>query len=484
VAQPRLTLISAIPSFDHAHLLVAGDVMLDRYWVGPTSRISPEAPVPVVQIRKDETRPGGAANVALNAAALGVKTHLLGVVGRDEPARLLREALSAKSIAPDFIEAGDRPTITKLRIMSRNQQLIRLDFEESLSVAGAFDRAAYQARYQMALMDSDVVILSDYGKGTLCDVAELIAAARAQNKPVLIDPKGSDYRAYRGATLLTPNMGEFEAVVGKCRDDADLVERGEKLRVELDLAALLVTRSEHGMTLIQPGREPLHLPTEAREVFDVTGAGDTVIATLGAALAAGQDLAHACRLANIAAGIVVGKIGTATVSTAELQRAISHQHENDSAVLAEDDLLQLVADAKSRGETVVMTNGCFDLLHVGHVKYLEAAKKLGDVLIVAVNGDDSVKRLKGETRPLNKCEDRMRMLAALKSVDWVVPFAEDTPARLIGRVLPDLLVKGGDYKPEQVAGYDDVTRNGGQVVILDFYDGYSTTRIIERARSK
>ncbi|MGH8461363.1 MAG: bifunctional D-glycero-beta-D-manno-heptose-7-phosphate kinase/D-glycero-beta-D-manno-heptose 1-phosphate adenylyltransferase HldE [Stenotrophobium sp.] len=477
-------MINAIPDFSKARLLVAGDVMLDRYWVGATSRISPEAPVPVVQIRKDETRPGGAANVALNAASLGVKAHLLGVVGKDEAADLLRVSLDEKGVAADFVQADERPTIAKLRIMSRNQQLIRLDFEESLSVAGAFDREAYQMRFRLALSGSDVVILSDYGKGTLCDIEALIAEARKQNKPVLIDPKGSDYRPYRGATLLTPNMTEFEAVVGKCRDEAEIVAKGEKLRAELDLAALLITRSEHGMTLLQPGHSPLHLPTEAREVFDVTGAGDTVISTLGAALAAGQDLAHACRLANMAAGIVVGKLGTATVSTAELQRAIRHQHEDDSGVLGEDELLQRVAEARAQGETVVMTNGVFDLLHVGHAKYLESAKKLGDVLIVAVNSDDSVKRLKGPTRPLNKCEDRMRMLASLKSVDWVVPFTEDTPARLIGRVLPDLLVKGGDYTPEQIAGYEAVTGNGGKVVVLDFHQGHSTTRLIEKASGK
>ena len=475
-------MINTIPNFDRARLLVAGDVMLDRYWTGPTSRISPEAPVQVVQIRKDETRPGGAANVALNAAALGVKTHLLGVVGKDEPANLLRKALSAQKIAPDLVETADRPTITKLRILSRNQQLIRLDFEESLSVAGAFDRDAYLMRYKIALSDVDVVILSDYGKGTLADVAELVKAARELKKPVLIDPKGSDYSAYRGATLLTPNMTEFEAVVGKCQDEAEIVTKAEKLRAELDLEALLVTRSEHGMTLIQPGHAPLHLPTQAREVFDVTGAGDTVIATLGAALAAGQDLAHACRLANLAAGIVVGKIGTATVSPAELQGALKATHGEDSGVLDEELLVQRVTEAKARGETVVMTNGCFDLLHVGHVKYLEAARKLGDVLIVAVNDDASVRRLKGPTRPLNACEDRMRMLASLKCVDWTVSFSEDTPARLIGRVLPDLLVKGGDYKPEQVAGYDAVNAHGGKVVILDFYQGYSTTKIIERAQ--
>jgi D-beta-D-heptose 7-phosphate kinase/D-beta-D-heptose 1-phosphate adenosyltransferase len=473
---------ASLPDFSKARLLVAGDVMLDRYWTGPTQRISPEAPVPVVRIQKNESRPGGAANVALNAAALGVKTRLLGVVGKDEPAKLLREALGGQGVVAAFLDSSDKPTITKLRVMSRNQQLIRLDFEESLSVVGAFNRKALVQQFRSALEESRVVILSDYGKGTLADVAELVAAARAAKKPVLIDPKGADSRPYKGATLLTPNLGEFEAVVGKCADDNDLVTRGEKLRAELDLDALLITRSEQGMTLIQPRHAPMHLPAEAREVYDVTGAGDTVIATLGSALAAGYDLAHSARLANLAAGIKVGKLGTATVSLPELQRASRRGHEDDSGVLNESQLLERVGEARAHGETIVMTNGVFDLLHTGHVRYLEAAKKLGDVLIVAVNDDDSVQRLKGKGRPLNKAVDRMRVLAALKCTDWVVPFSEDTPARLISRVLPDLLVKGGDYKPEQIAGYDAVTRNGGQVVVLDFHAGYSTTRLIDRMK--
>ena len=475
-------MITAIPDFSKGRVLVAGDVMLDRYWIGPTQRISPEAPVPVVRIQKDETRLGGAANVALNVASLGARSTLLGVVGNDKAAKLLTAAAQSREVTPVFVTSGDKPTITKLRVMSRNQQLIRLDFEESLSTVGGFDRAAFIANFKVQLSDADAVILSDYGKGTLMDVAELIQLARAHQRHVLIDPKGSDYRAYSGATLLTPNMTEFEAVVGKTHHDADIVEKGENLRRELKLDALLVTRSEHGMTLIQPNHAPLHLPAEAREVFDVTGAGDTVIATLGAALAAGQDLAHACRLANLAAGIVVGKIGTATTTVRELERAIRHGHDDDSAVLGERELLERVMDARSRGEVVVMTNGCFDILHVGHVKYLEAARKLGDVLVVAVNDDDSVKRLKGPARPLNTVADRMKMLASLQCVDWVVPFSEDTPARLIGKVLPDLLVKGGDYAPNEVAGYDAVTRNGGQVVILDFHKGYSTTSLIERAK--
>lgn len=476
-------MIATVPDFSKARVLVAGDVMLDRYWVGPTSRISPEAPVPVVRIQKDETRPGGAANVALNVAALGGKAQLLGVVGRDEAAQLLADESHAAGVLPDFLVSPDRPTITKLRILSRNQQLIRLDFEESLSVSGAFDRDAWLMRYKLALTDMQAVILSDYGKGTLADVSALIAYAREQKKIVLIDPKGNDYRPYIGATLLTPNMSEFEAVVGKTRGEADIVEKGENLRRELNLDALLVTRSEHGMTLIQPGQAPLHLPTEAREVFDVTGAGDTVIATLGAALAAGQSMAQACKLANVAAGVVVGKIGTATVSSEELNTALHHGQTEHGAVLTEDALVERVKKAKAAGQTVVMTNGCFDILHVGHVKYLEAAKRLGDLLVVAVNTDESVKILKGPTRPLNNCEDRMNMLAALKCVDMVVAFSEETPARLIGKVLPDLLVKGGDYKPEQVAGYEAVTKNGGQVLALDFHQGYSTTRLIEKARS-
>ncbi|MDI3259375.1 MAG: bifunctional D-glycero-beta-D-manno-heptose-7-phosphate kinase/D-glycero-beta-D-manno-heptose 1-phosphate adenylyltransferase HldE [Sinobacteraceae bacterium] len=476
-------MLTALPDFSSARVLVAGDVMLDRYWAGPTARISPEAPVPVVRVQQDETRPGGAANVALNVTALGGAVRLLGVVGRDEAARTLRERLQAQGVETDFLEANGAPTITKLRVLSRHQQLIRLDFEESLGAVGAFDRSALLASFRRALGETAVAVLSDYGKGTLTDAAELITAARAARRPVLIDPKGADWRPYAGATLLTPNLSEFEAVVGHCTDEAQLVEKAENLRRGLKLDALLVTRSEHGMSLIAPGHPPLHLPAQAREVYDVTGAGDTVIAVFAAALAAGHDYAHAARVANLAAGIVVGKLGTATVSPAELSSAIRRTHEEDSGVLGEEELLERVAAARAQGQVVVMTNGCFDLLHAGHVRYLEAAKKLGDVLIVAVNDDASVKRLKGPSRPLNKVEDRMRLLAALKCVDWVVPFAEDTPERLIRRVRPDLLVKGGDYKPEQIAGYQAVIDNGGQVVILDYHPGYSTTHLLERVRS-
>ena len=405
-------MISAVPSFTNTRLLVVGDVMLDRYWYGPTSRISPEAPVPVVRIERDETRPGGAANVALNVAALGGSVRLLGVVGRDEAARVLRNEMLRGGLETDLLESAQHPTITKLRVLSRNQQLIRLDFEEGLG--GAFDRAEFLRRYQSVLSDVQAVILSDYGKGTLVDAPALISAARAAQRPILIDPKGQDYRPYAGATLLTPNHSELEAVVGSCPDDATIVSKGMQLLEDLALEALLVTRSEQGMTLLVPGHPPLHLPAQALEVYDVTGAGDTVIAALGASIAAGQDFAQAARVANLAAGIVVGKLGAASAAPEELARALRRQHEGDSAVLSEEDLIERVEHVRRQGQVVVMTNGCFDILHMGHVRYLEAARRLGDVLVVAVNDDTSVRRLKGAERPLNPLADRMRMLAALK----------------------------------------------------------------------
>lgn len=471
-----------LPDFSKTRLLVAGDLMLDRYWSGPTQRISPEAPVPVVRVGRDESRPGGAANVALNLAALGANASVIGVVGRDPGATSLTNQLKRVGVEVDFIEAPRLPTITKLRVLSRNQQVIRLDFEESYAGEHAFDRARLIERFTVGLEKAQVAVLSDYAKGTLVDAPALIAQCVALGKPVVIDPKGTDFARYRGATLLTPNVPELEAVMGPCRDERAILEKGARLLNDLQLQALLVTRSEKGMSLIRPGKPPLHLPTEAREVFDVTGAGDTVIAALAGAMAAGMDLGDAVRLANVAAGIVVGKLGTATASRAELELALHRPPPGEERLLTEDQLVVAVAAARARGQSVVMTNGVFDLLHVGHVRYLEAARELGDLLVVAVNEDESVKRLgKGPGRPINACADRMRVLAGLRCVDYVVPFSEDTPERLIERVLPDVLVKGGDYKPEQIAGYAAVKAGGGEVVVLDYHDGYSTTSMVQRS---
>ncbi|SDO33208.1 bifunctional D-glycero-beta-D-manno-heptose-7-phosphate kinase/D-glycero-beta-D-manno-heptose 1-phosphate adenylyltransferase HldE [Vreelandella arcis] len=464
-----------LTALEHGRVLVVGDVMLDRYWHGGTSRISPEAPVPVVRVEDADDRPGGAANVALNIAALGAHVALAGVVGTDENAELLKTRLADSNVSTHFQCSADIPTITKLRVMSRNQQLLRLDFEQRLD---GVDTSDLITQVEQALPSCDVMILSDYGKGTLNQVEKLISSARAQGKRVLIDPKGSDFSKYRGASLITPNLTEFEAIVGACHSDAELARRGEALRVELELEALLITRSEKGMTLICDGQDPLHLPTRAQEVFDVTGAGDTVIGLMGLALASGHALAEAMMLANLGAGLVVAKPGTATLSIAELYTALHGDKLAEYGVIGQPSLIEAVRAAQHRGERVVMTNGCFDILHAGHVAYLEQAKRLGERLIVAVNDDASIGRLKGPKRPINPLNRRMQVLAGLGAVDWVVAFSDDTPQALIEAVLPDILVKGGDYLPEDIAGGEAVIASGGEVKVLGFEDGVSTTAMI------
>ena len=468
------------PMFERGRVLVVGDIMLDRYWHGPTARVSPEAPVPVVRITDSDDRPGGAANVALNLAALGCAVDLVGAVGADEAADILDAQLQAAGVALHLVRCPDKPTITKLRILSRNHQLLRLDFEEPLDVA---DVAVLPERVAAALPGCGLLLLSDYAKGSLQDPAALIAGARELGIPVLVDPKGSDFGRYRGATLLTPNLGELEAVVGPCADEATLCTRGLALIRELELGALLITRGEQGMTLLRPGHPELHLPARAREVYDVTGAGDTVIAVLAGALAAGAALPEAVAHANLAAGIVVGKLGTATVSAPELRHALRNERDLTTGVLNLDQLLVEVAEARARGERIVFTNGCFDLLHAGHVNYLRQARALGDRLIVAVNDDASVRRLKGEGRPLNTVARRMAVLAGLEAVDWVVSFAEDTPEALLERLRPEILVKGGDYRDDQVVGWRIVAGYGGEIRTLGLVEGCSTTALVEQIRA-
>ncbi|KWU02197.1 MAG: bifunctional D-glycero-beta-D-manno-heptose-7-phosphate kinase/D-glycero-beta-D-manno-heptose 1-phosphate adenylyltransferase HldE [Vibrio toranzoniae] len=465
-----------LPDYSQSGVLIVGDVMLDRYWYGPTGRISPEAPVPVVKVENNEERPGGAANVAMNIASLGGHAHVVGLTGKDEPAEVLKDTLAALKVKCDFVELKDYPTITKLRVMSRGQQLIRLDFEEKFENT---DPELILSRMEQALPNVRSVILSDYAKGALEHVQSFIQKARAANVPVFIDPKGADLERYRGATLLTPNMAEFELVAGKVKSEEDLIEKGIALIEKYDFEALLVTRSEHGMTLLRKGQAPFHLPTQAKEVYDVTGAGDTVISVLAASVAAGKPLDEACALANAAAGVVVGKLGTSTLSTIELAEAIHGSQDTDYGVISEAALVEAVKRARAKGEKVVMTNGCFDILHAGHVSYMNHAAELGDRLIVAVNTDESVKRLKGPGRPVNPTDRRMAVLAGLGAVDWVVPFSEDTPQRLISEVLPSILVKGGDYKPEEIAGGAEVIAAGGEVKVLNFEDGCSTTEIIK-----
>lgn len=468
-----------VPDFNDACVLVAGDVMLDRYWFGPAGRISPEAPVPVVNVNSVQERPGGAANVAANLASLGVNTRLIGITGDDEAAGRLQSLTEAQGIETRLQRDPGFNTVTKLRVLSRNQQLIRLDFDPH----PASHRAAIAGTALDELLDGvDAVVLSDYGKGALAEVAVLIQRCRDARVPVLVDPKGGDFQRYSGASVITPNLAEFTMVAGPGRDDEDFVRRGEALRAALDLDHLLVTRSDRGMILFSQDGAVVNLPAEAREVFDVTGAGDTVIAVAAASVAIGLAMDQAAALANLAAGLVVRKLGVAGVTASELRLAQHQRGKGGRGILDEAALTVAIGQARDRGERVVMTNGCFDLIHAGHVAYLEEAKALGDRLVVAVNDDASVGRLKGAGRPLNTLADRLAVLSGLAAVDWVVAFSEDTPERLICHLLPDLLVKGGDYRPEDIAGSDCVWRNGGQVRVLSYREGNSTSALLARLR--
>ncbi|MBN1684622.1 MAG: bifunctional D-glycero-beta-D-manno-heptose-7-phosphate kinase/D-glycero-beta-D-manno-heptose 1-phosphate adenylyltransferase HldE [Gammaproteobacteria bacterium] len=467
-----------IPDFSPVHILIMGDVMLDRYWHSDVERISPEAPVPVARVAKIEDRIGGAGNAALNAASLGTQVTLLGITGQDQHARDLEALLKKAHIAHGLIKTQNKPTITKIRIMNKNQQLLRTDFEQNFQEEGQEELLSlYQSKLNTNI---DVVILSDYGKGTLKNPRRFISLAKAQNIPILVDPKSPDFSNYAGCTILKPNMKEFKAAVGLIETEKDIAEKAQNIMLAYDIAHILLTRGSQGMTLLSKNEPEIHIPAQAKEVYDVSGAGDTAIAVLGAGIAVKMKLIDAVRLSNAAAGIVIGKLGTATVSIPELHYAIK---ENSSGgVLNEDQLMLAVNHVKALGEKIIMTNGCFDILHAGHVHYLEQAKALGDRLIVAVNSDDSVRRLKGKERPINSLARRMAVLAGLSAVDWVIPFSEDTPERLICKVLPDVLVKGGDWHPEQIAGSKCVLANGGEVKSLDFVEGHSSTAIIEKIR--
>ena len=471
-----------MPALQDARVLVVGDIMLDRYYHGETSRISPEAPVAVVNVEGQEDRPGGAGNVALNLAALGAAATLMGVVGRDPTADSLRERLAAAGVRCDFFESSKKPTITKLRVISKHQQLLRLDFEKEFDVS---DTSGIADSVEEKLLNSQILVLSDYSKGTLRAPADLIAIARRLKVPVIVDPKGKDFEKYRGATLITPNLPEFEAVVGVCKTEEELVDKGHNLMSSLQLESILITRGENGMTLLRSDASELHLPAKAQEVYDVTGAGDTVVAVLAAVLAVAktlsqQSLADATRIANLAAGLAVGKLGTAAISGPELRRAVRDEQNSGKGVMSAAQLEATVRDAKADGERIVFTNGCFDVIHAGHVGYLTEARQLGDRLVVAINDDLSVARLKGSGRPINPVDRRMAVLAGLEAVDWVVSFDSDTPESLLKELRPDVLVKGGDYAIEGVVGGDFVKSYGGDVKVLNFIDDCSTSAIVDK----
>ncbi|MCF6767191.1 bifunctional D-glycero-beta-D-manno-heptose-7-phosphate kinase/D-glycero-beta-D-manno-heptose 1-phosphate adenylyltransferase HldE [Thiotrichales bacterium 19S11-10] len=466
-------------SLKNASVLVVGDVMLDRYWEGKVKRISPEAPVPVVHVGHVEQCAGGAGNVALNITALMGKAYLCGCIGDDEAGDTLKNALTDAGVQVHFTKTK-LPTITKLRVISQQQQLLRLDFEEGFH---GIDKSALVNEVEMQIKNVDAVILSDYAKGTLSDPRSLIQIAKKHKTPVLVDPKGKDFEPYRGATMITPNMKEFEAVVGACKDENDIRLKALALIKTLDIEAMLITRSEKGMMLVHKTGIAYNIPTKAKEVFDVTGAGDTVISVMGMALAQGIDYQEAIQLANTAAGVVVGKLGTATLSLEELYHALNESAQILSGALTEEEVKQAMKQAHLQGERIVFTNGCFDILHKGHVDYLKEAKALGDRLVIGVNTDASVTKLKGPSRPIVPLKDRMELLSSLECVDWVVAFDEETPKRLIATLLPDILVKGADYEIKDIAGAQEVLDNGGEVKTITLTEGRSTTTIIQKIQS-
>ncbi len=465
-------------------VLVVGDLMLDEYLWGKAERISPEAPVQVVEVTREDMRLGGAGNVINNLVALGCKVAALSVIGGDNNGALLQHAFTGKGVdVSGVFEDPKRPTSKKTRVVAANQQIVRIDRETRDDISAEFEeRVINFARERMG--EFQVILISDYAKGVLTPktLAGIIAAARDANVPVVVDPKGNDYGRYRGATVLTPNRKEAEiaARVG-INDDESLREAARILLEQVELSALLVTRSEKGMSLFRREGEAIHIPTVAREVYDVTGAGDTVLAVLGLALACGRDIADSARLANIAAGIAVGKVGTSTVSPSEIIDEVSHGHRDCDTKIKNLDVLAAIVDAeKKKGKRIVFTNGCFDLLHAGHVKYLQKARSFGDLLVLGLNSDASVRRLKGEKRPLIGETERAHILAALDCVDFVVLFGEDTPLKLIETLKPVVLVKGADYTPEGVVGKNVVESYGGRVELVEFVDGKSTTNIIEK----
>lgn len=468
---------TSLPDFSKINILVAGDLMLDRYWTGSAERISPEAPVPVVLVQGFEERPGGAGNVARSIATLGGKCALAALVGVDEAADQLEKLLHQEKVMMRCIKDPSAKTVAKLRVISRNQQLIRLDFE------GAFSEDSVNKLTAIVcdeVESHNVLILSDYRKGALKNIAEIINKANSMGVSIFVDPKGNDFTRYKNVTAITPNQSEFTAVVGEINNEQELIDKGLALLRELNLSALVITRSEKGVTLIEKSGKSMNIPARAKEVFDVTGAGDTFISVLSASYAAGSSFEEAVINANAAASVVVGKLGAATVTKNEIENELNRSSENLGKIVTQDELVNKVISLRQDGKKIVMTNGCFDILHSGHVEYLSKAKDLGDVLIVAVNSDDSVKRLKGDSRPINKLKDRLTVLSSLQTINWLVEFGNDTPEDLIKAVLPDVLVKGGDYAIQEVVGGDIVEANGGEVRIVEFLPSYSTTDLISK----
>ncbi len=476
---------SFLDRFAEARVLCIGDVMLDRFVYGQVGRISPEAPIQVLRVGSESAMLGGAGNVARNVAGLGGRATLIAVIGDDDVGRQITAmADSEEGLDARFVAEAGRPSTVKTRYIAAGQQLLRADAETARGVEKETSKKLIAA-FESALPDVDVVVLSDYAKGALGDATlrATIDAANAAGLPVIADPKRADLSAYAGVTVLKPNRAELATALGMpCDDDDDIAAAAQAAVGDLGLEALMVSRSRQGMTLAVRGAEPLHLPARALEVFDVSGAGDTVVATTAVALAAGAELAVAAQLANIAGGVVVGKVGTAVVTRDELASALmaAEVSSSEAKVVSADAAVAAVARWRAQGLRTGFTNGCFDLLHPGHVSLLTEARAACDRLIVGLNSDESVTRLKGEGRPIQNETARAIVLASLATVDLVVIFSEDTPVPLLELLKPEVLVKGGDYKLDEVVGAEIVRGFGGEVRLAAFVPGHSASGVIAR----
>jgi D-beta-D-heptose 7-phosphate kinase/D-beta-D-heptose 1-phosphate adenosyltransferase len=467
-------------------IAVIGDVMLDCFLYGEVERISPEAPVPVVRRKETRSMLGGAGNVARNIVDLGGQAILIGLRGRDSAAEELLKLISLEErITDQMIESPNRETISKLRIIAGNQQIVRVDDEE-VSAPTKVETTLLNNTLKSVLPGCDAIIISDYGKGVITQdiIQNTMSIAREKGCLVFVDPKVDDFSFYRGADILTPNARELARATGMATTtEAEVAAAGQKVITETGISALLCTRAEKGMTLVTAAGEVISSPSEAREVFDVSGAGDTVIATLALMCADGFSLTEAMRISNIAAGLVVAKLGTATVSRQELSQELTRraQHGSERAgILGSDEAKKLVQGWRTQHLRVGFTNGCFDILHAGHIALLAAARRQCDRLVVGLNSDKSVSSLKGPSRPINTLEDRASIIAALGMVDAVVAFAESSPIKLIETLRPDVLIKGADYTIDNVVGADIVRASGGKVVLIDLLPGHSTTSIIQK----
>ncbi|GLB31860.1 bifunctional protein HldE [Lacrimispora amygdalina] len=474
-----------LKKFSEIKVLVLGDFMLDKYITGEVKRISPEAPVPVIEVKEKETYLGGAGNVINNITALGGHARIITCIGNDQAGDYLLDHMVGKGVDTRYVwkVEGER-TIIKTRIVAKSQQFLRYDEEDIREIPEDYVNYVKQNMEEI-FKDINIVIISDYGKGNVSyKLAQaIIKEARSQNIPVIVDPKGKDYSKYTGATICTPNMSEFNAVVGvnEIMNEEQIAIKGKKLCEDINLRYVLVTRSEKGMSLIDgnDGKKQ-DLPAIAKEVVDVTGAGDTVISVFSLAMAVGYSLSDCCKLSNKAASIVISHFGAATTNIKEIEQ--TGFHGTGSKILQWGQVQQVVRNLKKEGKKIVFTNGCFDLVHAGHIASFEQARALGDVLIVGLNSDTSIRIIKGDKRPIVTQENRVKLLSALTVIDYIIIFEQDTPKELIDLIIPDVLVKGKDWAGKEVVGQDVVEANGGVVELIDLEQGLSTTNVIEKIR--